>query len=135
MEYVDGIVGRERLPFNSWMTEIFQGSDLNEIINEMFSHMKTQIENPALRESRFRFDEVLFLDVSFHQLNLTRDSSYLPLLSWIAKKKAVINPKNEDDKHFKWAVTATLHHKEIKSHPERLSNIKQYIDNYNCTRI
>ena len=81
--------------------EISQGSDLNKIGNEMLAHMKTQIENPALRDSRFRFDEVLFLDVSFYQLNLTRGSSYLLLPSWIAKKKAVINTKNVDDKCFK----------------------------------
>ena len=112
--------------------EIFQGSDPNEILNEMLAHMKTQTENPALRHSGFRLDEVLFLDVSFHQLNLTRDSSNPPLSSWIANKKAVINPKNENDKEcFKWAVTAALHHKEIKSNPERVSNIKRYVDNYN----
>ena len=62
---------RVRLPFNSRMTEIFQGSDFNEIVDEMFAHMRTQIENPALANSRFVFDEVLFLDVNFHQLNLT----------------------------------------------------------------
>ena len=33
--------------------------------------MKTQIENPALANSRFIFDEVLFTDINFHQLNLT----------------------------------------------------------------
>ena len=59
--------------------------------------MKTQIENPALTNSSFGFDEVLFLDVNFHQLNLTRGSSYIPLPNWIANKKAVINPKNEND--------------------------------------
>ena len=56
--------------FNSSMTEIFQGSDLNEIVNEMLAHMKTQIKNPALANSRFVSDQVLFLDVNFHQLNL-----------------------------------------------------------------
>ena len=54
----------------------------------------------GLRERGFRFDEVLLLDVGFHQLNLTRGSSYLPLPSWIPKKKAVINPKNENDECF-----------------------------------
>ena len=34
--------------------------------------MKEQIENPALLNRRFVFDVVLFLDVSFHILNLTR---------------------------------------------------------------
>ena len=120
------IIGSDRVekPFNSRMMEIHQGSDLNEIIDEMLAHMKTQIENPVLTNSRFMFDEVLFLDVSFYQLNLTRGSSYIPLPSWIANKKAVINLKNENDEEcFEWAVTLALHYKEIKSHPECVSNI------------
>ena len=60
------VIGSDRveLPFNSRMMEIFQGSDLNEIVNEMFAHMNKQIENPALTNSRFVFHEVPFLDVS-----------------------------------------------------------------------
>ena len=62
------IIGSDRvnMPFNSRMTEIFQGSDLNEIVSEIFAHMKTQIDNPALTNSRFVFDEVPFLNVSFY---------------------------------------------------------------------
>ena len=48
-------------------------------MDEMIAQMKMQIENPALLNSRFRFDEILFLDTNFHHLNLTRGSSYLPL--------------------------------------------------------
>ena len=77
-------VDRVRLPFSSRMTEIFF-----EIVNEMLSHMKTQIENPALAKSRFRFNEVLFLDLNFYQLKLTRGGSYLPLPDWILAKKAL----------------------------------------------
>ena len=72
---------RERLPFNSRMMEIHQGSDLDEIVDEMLTHVKMQIENPALTNSRFVFDEVLFIDVNFYQLNLTRGSSYILLPS------------------------------------------------------
>ena len=61
--------------FNSGMMEAFQGSDLGKIIKEMFANMKTQIENPALANSRFVFDQVLFLNVNFHRLNLTQGSS------------------------------------------------------------
>ena len=64
--------------FNSRMTEVHEGSDLDRIVNGMIAHMKTQIENPALANSRFRFDEVLFLDANLHHLNLTRGSSYVP---------------------------------------------------------
>ena len=123
---------RVELPFNSRIMEIFQSSDLNEIVNEMFAHMKTQIENPALRNSRFVFDEVLFLDVNFHQLiNLTRGSSYISLPDWIGNKKAVINPKNENDEEcFKWAVIAGLDHKKIGKDPRRISNLKRFANNY-----
>ena len=48
----------------------------------------------------------------------------------------LINPKNENDEEcFKWAVTASLHHKEIKSHPEHISNIVGYANNYNWSRL
>ena len=79
--------------FNSRMTDVHQGSDLDQIVDGMITHMKTQIENPALLNSRFRFDEALFLDINFHQLNLTRGCSYLPLPDWLARKKAIINLK------------------------------------------
>ena len=97
---------RVEVAFNSRMTNVHQGSDLEQIVDEMISCMKTQIENPALLNSRFRFDEVLFLDINFHQLNLTRGSSYLPLPDWIARKKAIINPQHDDEECFKWAVIA-----------------------------
>ena len=94
------------LAFNSTMTNVYKLSDMDEMVNEMIAHMKGQIENPALANSRFVFDEVLFTNIDFHQLNLTRGSSYLPLPNWLARKKAIINPKNEDQECFKWAVIA-----------------------------
>ena len=99
---------RVELAFNSRMTDVYQGSDLDQIVDGMIAHMMTQIENPALLNSRFRFDEVLFLDVNFQWLNLTRGSSYLPLPDWIEKKKAIINPQNEDEECFKWTVITAL---------------------------
>ena len=89
------------LAFNSRMMNVYNLSDLGEIVNEMIAHMKQQIENPALLNSRFVFDEVLYIDVDFHQLNLTRGSSYLPLPEWLAHKKAIINPCKEDQECFK----------------------------------
>ena len=100
------------------------------LIEKMFAHMKTQIENPALANSRFRFDEVLFMDINFCQLNLTRGSFYLPLPDWLMNKRAIINPENEiKEEYFKWAVIAALHHEEIKSHPERISNMVRFEEN------
>ena len=136
IENENEIIDRVRLPFNSRTADIFQGSDLNDIVNGMFAHMKTQIKNPALANSRFRLDELLFMDINFYQLNLTRGSSYLPLPDWVSRKDGVINPKNEiDEECFKWAVTAALHHEEIKSHPERISNPRRFEDNYDWSEV
>ena len=81
-----------KLAFNSRMLNVCNLSNMNQIVNEMIVHMKQQIENPALSDSRSVFDEVLHIDVDFHRLNLTRGSSYLPLPDWLARKKVIINP-------------------------------------------
>ena len=94
------------LAFNSRMLNVYDLSDMNEIVNAMITHMKQQIENPVLSDNKFVFDEVIHMDVDFHRLNLTRGSSYLPLPEWLSRKKVIINPHNEDLECFKWAVIA-----------------------------
>ena len=86
------------------MTRVYRGSKTDQIVAGMIANMKCQIENPALLNSRFVFDEFLYLEVNFHQLNLTRGSSYLPLPDWLARKKAIVNPHNDDEECFKWSV-------------------------------
>ena len=94
------------LVFNSLMTNVYNLNNLNEIVLEMINNMKYQIEKPALSSSRFMFEEVLYMDINIHQLNLMRGLSYLPLPDWLALKKAIINPENEHQECFKWAVIA-----------------------------
>ena len=36
---------RVEMPFNSLMTEVFKGSDINDLIQRMTAHIKTQVEN------------------------------------------------------------------------------------------
>ena len=64
------------LAFNSRMMTVYYLNDKGEIVNAMLEHMAQQIENPALRNSKFVFDRVLYVDIDFHRLNLTRGSSY-----------------------------------------------------------
>ena len=123
------------LAFNSLMTSVYRGSNLDQIVGGMITNMKFQIENPALLNSRFVFGEVLYLDTNFHRINLTRGSSYLPLSPWSAKKKAIINPQNNDEECFKWAVIAALEFPNIKSHPERISNLTKFSNNYDWSGL
>ena len=117
------------------MTEIFQGSNVDEVLDEMFAHIKTQTEHPALPKSGFTLDSILHLNINFHRLLLTRGSSYIELPAWITYKKSVINPKNEDEQCFKYAVIAALHHDNIGAHPERISKLRTYIDKYNSSGL
>ena len=97
------------MPFNSLMTEFFEGSDINDLIQRMLAHIKTQTENPKFPESGFSLDKIMHLYINFHRL------AYIELPEWIKNKKAVINPQNKDEECFKWAVIAALHHEEIIS--------------------
>ena len=121
------------LAFNSRMMNVHNLSEIDEIVDEMINHMKGQVENPALLNSRFVFDEVLFTNIDFHQLNLTRGSSYVPLPEWLANNQAIINTLNEDQECFKWAVIAASRWEEIDSHPERV--IKKFEKDYDWSGI
>ena len=122
--------GQERveLAFNSLMTSVYRGSETDQIVDGMIANMKFQIENPALLNSRFVFDEFLYLDVSFHQLNLTRGSSYLPLPDWLVRKK-----HNNDEECFKWSVI-TVEKVGMKD-PQRVSNLRKFTDNYSWSGL
>ena len=112
------------------MASVYQGSEPDQIVDGMIANMKFQIESPALLNNRFIFDEVLYLNANFHQLNLMRGSSYLPLPDFIAKRKSVINPQNRDEECFKWAIIEAGKWMDIDSHPERVSNLREFAYNY-----
>ena len=73
----------------------------------------------------------MHLYINFHRLALTRGGSCIELPEWLKSKKAVINPQNKDEECFKWAVIEALHHEEIKHHPERISLLRPYENQYN----
>ena len=127
--------GQERveLAYNSLMMSVYRGSEPDQIVDGMIADMKFQIENPVLLNSRFVFDEFLFPDINFHQLNLTRGSSYLPLPDWLARKKAIINPHNDDKGCFKWSVIAA-ENAGMKD-PQRVSNLRKFTDNYDWSGL
>ena len=60
-------------------------------------------------------------DINVDPFNPLGGSSYFPLPSKLAAKKAIINVKNmKDNECFKWAVTSAVYPRE--SHPERLND-------------
>ena len=114
------------LAFNSRMTPVYMLNDIDSIVRSMINHMAQQVENPALKDRKFVFDNIMHTDISMHRLNLRRGSSYIPLPDWLAKKKAIINPKNLDMKCFKWSVIAASKWEEIERDHQRVSKLRRY---------
>ena len=85
-----------------------------------------------MKGSEFEFDGVNFLYYDFNKISLNRGGSYTDSPKWLKDKKSTINPKNNDHKCFRYAVTLTLN---IDNHPERMSKIKPFIDQYNWKDI
>ena len=115
---------------------IMMGSNLEEIADELIRDLlaKYEILSQKLDSSSYVFRRIFEMSYHSHRGGLQRGSSYIISPNWLAVKKAVINPKNEDEQCFKWAVIAALHHKEINSHPERITNLTYY-DRYNWDGI
>ena len=53
----------------------------------------------------------------------------------MSNKKATINPKNNDNNCFQYAITVALNHQEIGSHSEGIIKILKYIDKHNWKNI
>ena len=118
IRFVKDGVEQVELAFNSRMLAVYNLSDMDEVVSKMIKHMAQQIENPVLTDSKFVFNEVIHMNIDFHRLNLTRGSSYLPLPKWLAKKGAIMNPKNSDMECFNWVVIAAMKWREIGDHPK-----------------
>ena len=88
-----------------------------------------------MRGCDFIFDSVQLMYYKCHKVNFIRSGSYIDTPDWINEKKATINPKNTDDKYFQYAATVALNYDKIKWNPERVSNIKAFINKYNWKEI
>ena len=118
--------------------EFMNGSDTDEIIKGLFESFLQKYEENLqnkMRGSDFEFDGVNFLYYDFNKISLNRGGSYIDSPKWLKDKKSTINPKNNDHKCFQYAVTLALNLDTINKHPQRISKIKSFIDQYNCKDI
>ena len=123
---------------NSDNEEIRLGNETYGIINRLIESFlsKYQNEEKILRNgSNFIFESVNLLTYHIHEIDLKRGKSYIKSPEWILNKRATINPKNKDNKCFQYSITVALNHQKIRNNPERISNIKHFIDNHNWKGI
>ena len=118
--------------------EFMNGSDTDEIIKELFeSSLQKYEENlrEKMKGSEFEFDGVNFLYYDFNKISISRGGSHIDSPQWLKNKKSTVNPKNHDYKCFQYAVTLALNLDIINSHPQRISKIKPFIEQYNWKDI
>ena len=118
--------------------EIRSGNETDDIIKRLLKSFLTNYQNEEkiLRNgSNFVFESVDLLSYHIHKTSLKRGKSYIKSPEWILNKRATINPKNKDNKCFQYSITVALNHQNIENHPERISNNKPFIDQYNWEDI
>ena len=118
--------------------EFMNGSDTDEIIKELFKSLLQRYQEnlqQKMRGSDFAFDGVNFLYYDFNKISISRGGSYIDSPKWLKDKKSTINQKNNDHKCFQYAVTLSFNLDKINDHPERISKIKPFIEEYNWKDI
>ena len=104
--------------------EFMSGDDTNEIIKLLFESFLQRFEENLqnkMRGSEFEFDGINFFHYSFNKTSIYRGGTYIDSPKWLKNKKSTINPKNNDDKCFQYAVTLALNLDNINKHPQRIS--------------
>ena len=123
---------------NSDNEEIRSGNETVEIFNKLFECFLNNYqkeEKMSRNGSNFIFESVKILYYYIHKINLKSGKSYIKSPEWILNKRDTINPKNKDNKCFQYAITVALNHQNIENHPERILNIKPFINQYNWKDI
>ena len=104
--------------------EIMMGSETDDIIDELFNFFLQKYQEgleESMRRSEFIFDSVDLLYYNLQKINLNRKgSSYIDSPKWLKNKKATINPKNNDNNCFQYALTVALNYQNIKKEPQRI---------------
>ena len=99
------------------------GNETDDIIKRLSNSFwnNYQKEELILRNgSNFVFESVGLLSYHIRKTSLKRGNSYIKTPEWLANKKAIINPKNIDNRCFEYSIVVALLHRETKNDPERI---------------
>ena len=112
------------------------GDNTEKFIKVMYDSVLKNFEQKenSLRGSNVVFSGIDLTLVQFVKLKLKRGGSYIPTPEWISVKKSIINPKNSKDECcFAYSIVASIHNEEIYNHPERISKLTPFVNNYYWT--
>ena len=108
---------------------ILNEEDLNSAINNMASDIELLVENKNLSKSGLKIKKMNKITIHYDKYDPTRAGTFIELPDWIAKKKACINIKHDDDYCLKYCILCRFWDIYKKDHPERLYHYAKLIDN------
>ena len=123
-------------PFRS-KTEILNNShidEMDEIIASRIAQLQSNYRETTTDKSGLVFLRLSRIDINMVSTEPNTANSYIELPKWISDKKATINVKNNDNKCFKWAVLAALHHSE-NTHINNVYTYTKYENELNFNDI
>ena len=124
---------------NSDNIEIISGIETSDAVNELLSSFIKRYQEgleTKMKGSSFIFERIDLLEYHLHKISLNRGDSYTDSFTWIKNKGVTINPRNtKNHMCFQYAITAALNHQNIDHHPERISKLRPFINNYNWKDI
>ena len=118
---------------------IMIGIETEDVINELFNTFRKRYQEgleTKMKGSSFTFEHIDLLEYHLHKISLNRGGSYIESPDWIKNKEVTINPKNTKDNNcFQCAITVALNYQNIDHHPEIISKLRPFINNYNWKDI
>ena len=118
--------------------EFMIGDDTDEVIKLLFKSFLQRFEEnlqEKMRGSDFEFDGINFFYYNFNKTSIYRGGSYIDSPKCLKNKKSTINTKNNDHKCFQYAATLALNFDNINNHPEKISNFRPFLGQYNWKDI
>ena len=117
-EGADGTI-RQNFAFHSAIKIILEGTDVEEVFNEMVDEIEASIQKTENAEgSGWVLESITDIKLHTAEWNPLNAGSYMELPTYLKIKKAIINMKNQDNECFKWCVLRALNPK--NNHPERV---------------
>ena len=114
--------------------EFMIGSETEEITEKLILPLLQSYQDnlyEIMRGSDFVFDAINCIYYDFNRITISKGGSYIESPKWLKDKKCTVNQKSNDNKFFQYATTPALNFNKIDKHPQRISKIKPFIDNYN----
>jgi len=96
----------ENRAFKTSAREIYEASNFEAIVDESFTKLLAEEETYCSRGSGFTLQSIDSLLLGVYKYTPMSGSSYIELPKSVADKRAIINPENNDQQCFKWAILA-----------------------------